>query len=585
MYLYNVAKPGNTGGASLEMMEWNYDFPTVLSPLLSASPFLERNKYNDTGSAEGIYAEAEGGKAFMLAFYEFIERHADALCSDPAAFRQAKQKILAFLKNRAKHHYFHLEGWDVFNLSEEDHAEQAAKLLARIERDNLRIRQAIEKDDPALLDQCEGIALEGASDFRARVSQPQYDYGWEPMTSAIYKRVSIFRKKGLKGVMSISGEPLTQAIYDDISDFDFGTAVVKRGELFGYINDEGCEITPICFDEAVSFKENSGYGFVAQQGRHGVIDRDGNYIIPCRYDKIANLRFIDNVWAAQEQGLWGLVKAPGTSWSQPPQFAEITSFPGQILCTLPGENIPEVYSINLVKLGKTTESSATFLENGYTCSDYTSEPRDWRYALQEDRPDGRKNFLVFDALGQVLFSETCESMPFDPGLWRGLYFAQIHGLYGVINIWGQCWSQSNDGRWVKLDAEAGVPHAGWAIPPIYSELTLVQYAHELFCYATEEGKGLVDKTGEERCSARYESFSAIGKRIRYEGRIHEHTGCWDGLALGFRDTCVYLIHYDGQETPLDADTAHDLTRRYDRRHFAEGHFDALIATANGATNT
>jgi hypothetical protein len=317
VYLYNVNKIGKGKGACLEMVEWNYQFPTILSPLLSATPVLERNRFNDTGKADGIYAEAKSGKALMVSLYAFLERHAHTLVSDPEAFHHAKRRILAFLANRATHRYFHLQGWDVFNLSEAAHDVQAADWLARIEHDNAWIRQAIDRDDPSLLDQCAGLALEEVGSFRELINQSHYDYGWEPLTSAIYDDTVTFSKKGLKGLMSVTGEVLLPAAYDDIGEFHYssGIAVVKQGDRYGYISQEGHEVTPVCFDEALSFEDFHGYGRVAEQGRYGVIDTNGRYVLPCRYDKVGDFRWIRGSWAVQEQGLWGIIEAPGTSWT------------------------------------------------------------------------------------------------------------------------------------------------------------------------------------------------------------------------------------------------------------------------------
>ncbi|POM14840.1 hypothetical protein CSX04_07653 [Burkholderia cepacia] len=237
MYMFNLQDIGPADTPCLNMVEWNYDFPTVLSPLLAVAPFLARNRCNDTGNDDGIYAEAEGGKVLMARLYAFLERHADRLIDDLDAFREAKRKILAFLGNRAVHRYFHLNGWDVFNLSAEPHVELARALLARIERDNATIERAIETDDPAVLDQCEGLAEEEVTSFRELINQDHYDYGWEPLTSIYYEQVEVFEQDGQMGVMAITGEVLVPPRYDEIGfDTWMEVAVVRQGDRYGHID-------------------------------------------------------------------------------------------------------------------------------------------------------------------------------------------------------------------------------------------------------------------------------------------------------------------------------------------------------------
>ncbi|MCA3878707.1 MAG: WG repeat-containing protein, partial [Burkholderia sp.] len=254
MYMFNLQDIGPADTPCLSMVEWNYDFPTVLSPLLAVAPFLARNRCNDTGDDDGIYAEAEGGKARMARLYAFLEHHADRLIDDLDAFREAKRKIFAFLENRAIHRYFHLNGWDVFNLSVAPHVELARALLARIERDNARIEHAIEADDPALLDQCEGLAEEDVASFRELINQDHYDYGWEPLTSIYYEQVEVFEQDGKMGVMAVTGEVLVPPHYDEIGfDTWMEGAVVRQGDRYGHIDSEGKTITPVQYERVWAF--------------------------------------------------------------------------------------------------------------------------------------------------------------------------------------------------------------------------------------------------------------------------------------------------------------------------------------------
>ncbi|VWB06367.1 WG repeat-containing protein [Burkholderia lata] len=351
MYMFNLQDVGPADTPCLNMVEWNYDFPTVLSPLLAAAPFLARNRCNDTGDDDGIYAEAEGGKARMARLYAFLERHADRLIDDLDAFRDAKRRIFAFLGNRAVHRYFHLNGWDVFNLSVDPHVEQARMLLARIERDSARIEHAIEADDPAMLDQCEGLAEEDVSSFRELINQDHYDYGWEPLTSIYYEQVEVFEQDGKLGVMAVTGEVLAPPHYDEIGfDVWMDAAVVRQDDRYGHIDGRGQEITPLQYERVWAFWRGE-YARVLRNGKYGVVDRNGGQRVPCRYAELTVLQHSGaTCWAAREHERWGVIDEAG-QWRLPDEYASIEDSIGRIVATRPGNDVPEIFTCRFARLG------------------------------------------------------------------------------------------------------------------------------------------------------------------------------------------------------------------------------------------
>ncbi|MGU7770581.1 WG repeat-containing protein [Burkholderia sp. MR1-5-21] len=400
LYLYNLDEVGRTGAPCLGMVEWNYDFPTVLSPLLSSSPFLARNRCNDTGEADGLYADAAGGKALMARLYAFLERHAVRLINDPDAFREAKRKMLAFLGNRAVHRYFHLDAWDVFNLSEETHVRQAQSLLARIERDNARIREAIETDDPALLDACEGLGCEDVTSFRELINQPHYDYGWEPLTSIIHDNALVFEQDGRHGVMAVTGEVLAPARYDEIGEFDAWTdvAIVRQGDRYGHIDTEGREITPVQYEQVWAFWRGD-FARVLRQGKFGVVDRNGVEVVPCRYEELAVLlHFGECCWAAREHTLWGVVDPTG-QWRLPAEFDAIDHSTGVIFATRPGHTVPDVHTRRFVQLGSLQQEQVEVIE-----ATDDDGGKTFHYMVRQSGDDGAERVSLVDEDGNALLA-------------------------------------------------------------------------------------------------------------------------------------------------------------------------------------
>lgn len=547
LYLYNLDGPDAPSSAVLGLMEWNYVFPTLLSPLLSAAPFLARNHCNDTGEPDGIYADAEGGKLLMAAFYGFLERHADALIDDPQAFNAAKRNILALLGNRATGRCFHLDAWDVFNLSDEAHPVQAAALLERVRRDSERIRSAIEQDNPQLLDQCEGLAEEQVSSFRELLNAPEYDYGWEALTSMIYDEAVIFEHAGLQGVMSITGEVLAPARYQSIDDFDAWSdrAVVQRDGRYGHVDTQGRETTPARYERA--FPYQFSFAQVVMGGCVGLVDLDGAEVVACRYAELVRLpRFADApYWAARTEKHWGVIDASGNP-CLPAEFASVDAWQGTLFATRPGKTIPEVYTDRFVLLGEAEHRQVVEFER------YDAEgAKAFHYGVWHDQPAGGQMISLFDAHGTVLFSAVVDALEYLPAAHR--YRVCQQGRYGLIGFGG--------------DPTSG--HAGWVVPARYPALEPLRYHSELFCYAADSGWGIVDGSGVERCPARYESLSALGRDYVWSG--------W--LAIGFRGGRAFAVHADGDEAILAPDVARTVLNCYGEDAFEEGQRDALAECA------
>ncbi|AZQ53694.1 WG repeat-containing protein [Burkholderia cenocepacia] len=453
LYLSNVDDVGRNGTTHLGMVEWNYDFPTVLSPLLSSAPFLARNRCNDTGEADGLYADAAGGKASMTRLYAFLERHAGGLIDDLESFLDAKRRILAFLDNRAVHRYFHLDAWDVFNLSDDTHVRQAQSLLERIARDNTRIRAAIDADDPALLDTCEGLAFEAVSTFRELINQPDYDYGWEPLTSSIYDDALVFEQDGRWGVMAVTGEVLAPACYDEFGDFDAwtGVAIVRRGDRYGHVDTTGRQITPVTYDAVWAFWHGE-FARVKRDGRFGVVDRNGIEVVPCCFDELVVLvRFGERCWAAREGTAWGVVDPCG-QWLLPPEFDEIDDGRGVIYATRIGAVVPDIHTRRLVRLGSLPPEHVRVQEASRADGDKV-----FRYLVTQAGADGVQRCALVDEHGNALLAP------------------------GAVD-------------------ELGVLSTG-----------------VLLCFRRGERWGIADLDGIERCAARYESISQIGARDEWLG--------------------------------------------------------------------
>ena len=113
------------------------------------------------------------------------------------------------------------------------------------------------------------------------------------------KKISFYKKDG----SLISG-----AAYDQVSDFENGMAIVKRGATYGYLSLDGREVKPI-YQEARFFED--GLAAVKEKGRWGVIDMTGRYVVSPIY-KDTGAAFQEGRLAVKSQkNLWGYIDREG----------------------------------------------------------------------------------------------------------------------------------------------------------------------------------------------------------------------------------------------------------------------------------
>lgn len=113
------------------------------------------------------------------------------------------------------------------------------------------------------------------------------------------KKISFYKKDG----SLISG-----AAYDQVSDFENGMAIVKRGATYGYLSLDGREVKPV-YQEARFFED--GLAAVKEKGRWGVIDMTGRYVVSPTY-KDTGAAFKEGRLAVKNQkNLWGYIDREG----------------------------------------------------------------------------------------------------------------------------------------------------------------------------------------------------------------------------------------------------------------------------------
>lgn len=100
------------------------------------------------------------------------------------------------------------------------------------------------------------------------------------------------RKGNLWGFYDTTGHKAIDFLYRTVSDFSEGLAVVNDDSdslivRYGYINKKNQVVIPAKYEFAMTFSE--GYAVVKDYDRFGMIDHNGNMVMPCKYIGVSGM--------------------------------------------------------------------------------------------------------------------------------------------------------------------------------------------------------------------------------------------------------------------------------------------------------
>jgi len=131
--------------------------------------------------------------------------------------------------------------------------------------------------------------------------------------------LSVFLKKDDKWALySPTGHQYTGFDFEDAGAFSNGLSAVsvltEEGELYGYVNDSGDVIIPFKYNQAQQFKYGKA---IVRSGRYsGIIDVEGNEVIPFVYTGFNPSYDYEVIAAADENGKWGLISLTNDKLSE-----------------------------------------------------------------------------------------------------------------------------------------------------------------------------------------------------------------------------------------------------------------------------
>ncbi|MCX2450116.1 SEL1-like repeat protein [Pedobacter sp. PLR] len=312
-YLYNINTPSVAEDTDTMMMEWGYEMPLMLQPLLIEGGFISGNNYNNfvEFNDSGLYYNAKAGLENLKRFYNFLEDQPD-LIENIKKFKEARDKLFNYL-DQLDGDYFHLDMWDVLNMEDKPHAEQAKDWLATIAHNNQVITAAMESGDSSLLNYKELKDVSAAfTTFPKLLNYEDYDYGWTCIWQP-YEQESefeIFEENQLWGLKDKEGRVLLNPYFDEF--FMFGPqdlAVVSKNGKYGYVDTTGKIAIPLTWDDAFDFEE-SGVAVVVLQEKTGLINTSGTQITGLIYDDLKVIEEGD-FYNAKIDGLWGTINTSG----------------------------------------------------------------------------------------------------------------------------------------------------------------------------------------------------------------------------------------------------------------------------------
>lgn len=102
--------------------------------------------------------------------------------------------------------------------------------------------------------------------------------GTDEIEWAVYSEgVYCYSDGSLWGYLSEDGEEITSCIYEEAAPFSEGLACVCLNGKYGYIGKDGEEVIPFRYDQAASFREGAAYFSCGEE--YGLIDPAGNVIL------------------------------------------------------------------------------------------------------------------------------------------------------------------------------------------------------------------------------------------------------------------------------------------------------------------
>lgn len=375
LYVYNVdSKTGEEYPHYLG--EWNYEIPELLLPLFSCDP---------RAKGKLLYFDKINGVARLKSFYQLLGEHYQLLYKK--AYYEPVNKMFEML-DALPYDTFVINGWDVFNMSEEKHSDQAKNWAFEIKEKSKLYDKAMSKQNLGWLEK-EILARSGYTSFLEMLETDWIDYGLGYWNEDLYKDISeSFEDHGLWGLKDKKGNIITPPVYEEIFAFtEEGIAVVQKNGKYGYLRNDGKVLVECLYDDAFDslFIDDKNYGIIETDHKSGLIHIEtGEIVIPCEYEELEMLRHV-YLFNAKKEEKYHLIDVSNNliikdSFDEPFEF----NYSGLIYRKLDGTSKRAFYTFEGIFLGEYPEDVLGEIAEGY----YWAKPNKFQKKISIVKADG-----------------------------------------------------------------------------------------------------------------------------------------------------------------------------------------------------
>lgn len=545
LYVYNVdSKTGEQYPYYLG--EWNYEIPELLLPLFSCDP---------RAKGKLLYFDKINGVERLKSFYQLLGEHYQLLYKK--AYYEPVNKMFEMLDD-LPYDTLMINGWDVFNMSEEKHSEQAKNWVFEIKEKSKLYDKAMSKQNLGWLEK-EIVARSGYGSFLEMLETDWIDYGLGYWNEDLYKDISeTFEDNGLWGLKDKKGNIITPAAYDEIFAFtDEGIAVTQKNGKYGYLRNDGKVLIECIYEEVYDalFIHNKNYGIIEIDQKCGLLHIEtGEIVIPCEYEELEMLRHV-YLFNAKKDGKYRLINASNKliiqeDFDEPFEF----NYSGMVYRSLKGTSKKAFYTFDGVFLGEHPEDVLGEIREGY----YWVKPNKFQKKISIIKADGTlldtevDTMMLLDSYISFAYRKAKEWHIYD--IKSGEYRLKGHTIDTIHRDW---YTQFMDNVFLLSDENGlGLYNAAedrWLLSSSREYKKIESCREEIFRVTVSDGMFYFDQKTDTQSSI----YDYIGEGIEYNEQM----------------LCLYKGHEMfilDAERKLNRVSDHQLGALYEKRHNLRG---------------
>lgn len=553
LYVYNVdSKTGEQYPYYLG--EWNYEIPELLLPLFSCDP---------RAKGKLLYFDKINGVERLKSFYQLLGEHYQLLYKK--AYYEPVNKMFEMLDD-LPYDTFVINGWDVFNMSEEKHSVQAKNWAFEIKEKSKLYDKAMAKQNLGWLEK-EIVARSGYGSFLEMLETDWIDYGLGYWNEDLYKDISeTFEHNGLWGLKDKKGNIITPPVYEEIFAFsEEGIAVAQKNGKYGYLRNDGKVLIECIYEEVYDsfFINNKNYGIIEIDEKCGLINIEtGEIVIPCEYEELEMLRHV-YLFNAKKDGKYHLIDASNKliiqeGFDEPFEF----NYSGMVYRSLKGTSKKAFYTFDGVFLGEYPEDTLNHIAEGY----YFAKPNKFQKKINIIKADGSlldtevDTMMILDYYTSFAYRKAREWHIYD--IKSGEFRLEEHKIENIHRDWYTQFMKnvfllSDENGWGLYNAAED----RWLLPSSKEYKKIESCREEIFRVTTSDGMFYFDQQTEAQSGI----YDYIGEGIDY----NEQMLClYKGNEMFILDTQRTLHQVPDSQLGILYEKRHNL-RGKDQKYFLD----------------